>query len=309
MAAWQEFRLALARLIEERPGAVTLHPDLDGDGGTPPYQVGLAPWAEVAGPELHERFGDLVDLTVGALPYPPGGTPRWQSPRPQRVRRKAARPDLPVPPRPPGEPAALLDPAEADAGLDGPAVVSSGHTLQHGLLLRNHTSAELAIATNGRVTAVVVDPRSGEVVGGYAGFQTLPLVIFRVPPGGTERIPLLIGTASFTERLGYTVPPGSWGIQVPLNVARGRIPDPALPLRHRVTAQVDDRSSRLHPSAETHGAFRITGHRHSPNPPVVATAGWTLRDARHGDVDAGLTWRWSAAAGSGRAWAGRACAG
>jgi hypothetical protein len=32
MAVWQELRLALARLIQERPGAVTLHPDLDGDG-------------------------------------------------------------------------------------------------------------------------------------------------------------------------------------------------------------------------------------------------------------------------------------
>ena len=219
MAVWQGFRLALARLIQERPGAVTLHPDLDGDGGTPPYQVGLAPWAEVPARRLHERFGDLVDLMVGALPYPPGGTAQW------------------LPPQPAGEPAALLDPAEADAGLDGPAVVSSGHTLQHGLLLRNHTPAELAIATNGRVTAVVVDPHSGEVVGGYAGFQTLPLVIFRVPPGGTERIPLLIGTASFTERLGYTVPPGSWGIQVPLRLApgpdvRNQVPrqTPVLPL-------------------------------------------------------------------------------
>ena len=83
----------------------------------------------------------------------------------------------------------------------------------------------------------MVDPATGEVVGGYAGFQTLPLVMFRVPPGGTERIPLLIGTASFTGRLGYAVPPGSWGLQATLQLApdsaiRVRVPrrTPVLPL-------------------------------------------------------------------------------
>ena len=217
MAVWQELRIALAGLIQERPGAVTLYPDLDGDGGPPPYQVGLAPWAEVPARRLHERFGDLVDLMVGALPYPPGSAPRWP------------------PPWPAGEPAALLDPAEADAELDGPAVVSSGHTLRHGLLLCNHTSAELAIATNGQVTAIVVDPRSGEVVGGYSGFQNRPLITFQVPAGETERIPLLIGTASFAERLGYAMPPGSWAIQATLEIAghreeRIRRRTPALPL-------------------------------------------------------------------------------
>jgi hypothetical protein len=46
----------------------------------------------------------------------------------------------------------------------------------------------------------------------------MPLIMFRVAPGVTERIPLLIGTASFRAELGYTVPPGSWGIQVPLDL-------------------------------------------------------------------------------------------
>jgi hypothetical protein len=38
----------------------------------------------------------------------------------------------------------------------------------------------------------------------------MPMIMFRVAPGTTERIPLLIGTASFQPELGYTVPPGSW---------------------------------------------------------------------------------------------------
>lgn len=223
MAAWEELRLTLARLLEDRPGAVTSYPDLGGsDGGTPPYPIGLAPWAEAVARELHGRFGDQVDLTVGVLPFPPGRAPR-------RAHRRAGQPA--------GEPAALLDPAAAGTELDGPAVVRSGHTLRHGLLVRNRAGTELAIATNGQVTAVVVDPVTDEVVGGYAGFQTLPLIMFRVPPGGTERIPLLIGTASFTDRLGYAVPPGSWGIQATLQLtpdpdARNRVPrrTPVLPL-------------------------------------------------------------------------------
>jgi hypothetical protein len=97
-------------------------------------------------------------------------------------------------------------------------VVGSGHTLRHGLLLRNLTGRELQIATNGQVTATVVDPHTGEDVGGFAGFQNLPLVIFRVAPGQTGRVPLLIGTASFTPRLGYVIPPGDWGIQATLTL-------------------------------------------------------------------------------------------
>jgi hypothetical protein len=121
------------------------------------------------------------------------------------------------------------------AELDGPATVRSGHTLRHGLLLRNLTTAELQIATNGQVTAAVVDPQTGEVVGGFSGAQTLPLIVFRVAPGQSGRVPLLIATASFIPRLGYTVPAGLWGIQATLVLGPGprdspRRRTPVLPL-------------------------------------------------------------------------------
>ncbi len=67
------------------------------------------------------------------------------------------------------------------------------------------------------MTADIVDPLTGEVVGAFFGPQILPLVMFRIAPGGTERIPLLIGTVSSTPRLGYAVPPESWGLQTTLN--------------------------------------------------------------------------------------------
>ena len=199
MAVWDELKVVLARLRDEQPGVLMQYPMPEVDEGRqPPFTIRLEPWATAAAEELHRQFGDDIELTVGALPYPPG------------------RPG-PVPPVT-GPPADLLDPDEIVAELDGPAVVRSGHTLRHGLLLRNLTGRELEIATNGQVTAVVVDPHTGEVVGGYAGFQTLPLIIVRAAPGQAERVPLLIGTASCTPRLGYALPPGDWGIQATLTL-------------------------------------------------------------------------------------------
>lgn len=203
MAAWDELKVVLVRLREEQPGVLTAYPMPEVDKGrVPPFMIWLAPWGAATAAELHRQFGDDVKLKVGALPYPPGS---------QLRSRPATAP-------PPG----LLDSREITAELDGPAVVRSGHTLRHSLLVRNLSGRELQIATSGSVTAAVVDPKTGEVVGGFSGAQPLPLVIFRVAAGATERIPLLIGTASIAPRLGYVVPAGEWGIQATLTLG----PDP-----------------------------------------------------------------------------------
>lgn len=183
-------------------------PEID-ESRQPPFAIHLAPWAVTTAEELHQQFGDAVDLTVGALPYPRGSRPEH---RPE-----------------PGQRAVLLDPQEMAAELDGPAIVRSGHTLNHGLLLRNCTDRQVQIATNGHVTAVIIDPRTGEVVGGYSGAQIAPLVVFRVRPGQTERIPLLIGTASLAPRIGYSVPAGDWGVEATLTLG----PDPRNSPRRR----------------------------------------------------------------------------
>jgi len=211
---WDELKVVLARLQDQLPGALMQSPMPEVDEGRhPPFTIHLAAWAAAAAEALHHQFGDNVDLTVGALPYPPGRLPQ--------------RPQSPVQhPR-------LLDPRDITAALDGPAVVRSGHVLRHGLLLHNLTSHDLEIS--GEATAAVVDPQSGEIVGGFSGFRSSPPVVLRVAPKQTGRVPMLIGTASLTPRLGYAVPAGDWGIQATLILDPGggdspRRRTPILPL-------------------------------------------------------------------------------
>jgi hypothetical protein len=202
VTVWNELGPILARLRDEQQGTLLQFPDPGHEEGQPPpYRITLAPTAVAVAEDLHRRFGDSVRLTVGRLPYPPGRPP-------DRSLGHLIR-------QPPGE---LLDPGEAEVRLDGPAIVRSGQTLRHGLLVHNLTGRVLPIATNGNVTAVVLDPQAGQVVGGFAGAQTMPLIMFPVAPGSTQRIPLLIGTASFRPGLGYALPPGSWGMQVWLDL-------------------------------------------------------------------------------------------
>jgi hypothetical protein len=216
VAVWDELKVVLIRLRDQEPGTLLGYPMPEVDEGRHlPFQISLAAWAIGAAEELHQRFGDSVDLTVGALPYPPGRQP---------PRSPAA-----------GEPAELLDPGHIAAELDGPAVVRSGATLRHGLMLRNLTGQELRVETNGHLTATIVDPETGETVGGYSGGQRLPLIVFPVAPGQAGRIPLLIGTDSFMPRLGYAVPAGEWGVQATLTLRSGpgdsaRKRTPILPL-------------------------------------------------------------------------------
>jgi hypothetical protein len=215
MAVWDDLKRAIARLKEEQPDALLGYPDPSSDAGSqPPFALRLAPWAASTAADLVDQFGDDVDLTVGALPYPPS---RAYKSGPAVLQR-----------------ADPLEPDQAAVELDGPAVVRSGDALRHGLLVHNRSSDEIQVATNGVVTAFVVDPESEQVVGGFAGPQILPLVMFRVAPGATERIPLLIGTESFVPDLGYMVPAGRWGIEATLTLGRGpdspRRRTPVLPL-------------------------------------------------------------------------------
>lgn len=210
MTGWESLKAVLIRLRDERPKALTGYPDPRSDiGRRPPFRIHLAAWATDVAAELHDRFGSDVELTVGALPYPPrAGGP---------VRRIGAA-------------APVVDPGLLRIEPSGPLSVRSGRTERFELSFTNHSDADVTIHSNGQLTAVVVDPRTDRVVGGFAGAQTLQLVIARIPPGTTREFPLLVGTASFDESLGYAVQPGEWAVRADAQVDGNRLSTPTWPL-------------------------------------------------------------------------------
>jgi hypothetical protein len=220
MGVWNELRVVLARLNDEQPDALLWHPNPAIDRElAPPFPIQLAPWAVDLAEELHRRFGNDVKLTVGALPYPRERQPEHAIPYATRF------------------PEDLLNPHEIKVELDGPAIVRSGDTIEHGLLVTNLTGQEIQLAaTNGHLTATVVNPSTGEVVGGFSGAQAALLTVYRIAAGTMKRIPVLIGTASAMPDIGHTVPPGTWGIQSVLILGADPVNSthkltPILPLR------------------------------------------------------------------------------
>jgi hypothetical protein len=140
VAVWDELRTELLRICEESPEALTMWPmPLDHRDDGPPFSIHLAAWAAGVAEELHRRFGDDVELRVGAFAYPMPAAPSV-----------AARP-LPD----------EIGPSRAEITLDGALTICSGHTARHGLIIRNLTGRPLDIQTNGILTAFVVDPGTG----------------------------------------------------------------------------------------------------------------------------------------------------
>ncbi len=201
LAAWADLRRDLGRVQRPHSDVLQQYPTLTTTYQRPPVRVYLNPTGETVAAELHARYGEFIRLHVGALPYPPAPQPPAQRPA---ARRDAA-------PSP-------IDPNRAHIVLDGHLSITRGHTATHALLLTNLGTDPITIATNGHLTASIIDP-TGAVVGGFTGGQRLPLIRFTAHPGKTVRIPLLVGTASYRPELGYTIPAGTWHLTAPLHLS------------------------------------------------------------------------------------------
>jgi hypothetical protein len=213
MATWPDVRTVLDRLSREDPCPLVRSPDhrLE-DGPEPPFEVGLAAWAVGLASDLHDEFGDDLDLTVGAMRYPDRVLSDW-----------AIRPSLAS--------IRVVDPAEASIRLAGPLAVRSGFATRHTLLVVNHTRQELQVRMGTALLAEVVDPATGTVVGGRSGPVFAVATTIRVAPRRRGRIPLRVGTDSFEPSLGYAVPPGTWGVQATLDPAISEpVRTPVLPI-------------------------------------------------------------------------------
>ena len=202
LEAWERLRPELDELRLVQPPILQLSPSTNQRFCHPPFDIHLSADAEPTAEQLHRNYGKFVSLSVGALAYPPT-TDDYE-------------------PHQNSEPATTADPHELRAELDGPLSIKRGQTAVHHLHVTNLSNQSIEVHTNGQITTTIIDPATGKTVGGYWGYQNLPLIIFTAAPAETVRIPLLVGTASFQPTLGYTVPPGTWGLLAPLHLGDRR---------------------------------------------------------------------------------------
>ena len=152
--------------------------------------------------ELAARYGSAVELRVGWFSFPD--------------RRRGH-------PRPPAGTALQEQTFE---GLEmsvevGQKVLEAGDDGHGRLVLRSSSSERIGPLGSGQPLAGSLLNASRETVGGYGGWIAGTGLIIDLAPGQSASIPVIYGTASTREDLGYTVPPGSYWLQVQMRFRHG----------------------------------------------------------------------------------------
>jgi hypothetical protein len=166
-------------------GAGVIHLDLRADG-------------EDAAAEVLAEYGELVETTVGLLPYPD---------------RFAGEPECP----------ALNGPVLADsqlvavAHLDGPSV-RTGLDFEGTVTVRNTGADAFDFQSGPMHAAVVFRPGSESPSGFWTGGMDAVGYGKRLAPGESVELELVGGTATCDPSLGYALPPGQYEVRVPVIV-------------------------------------------------------------------------------------------
>ncbi len=174
--------------------------------------IDLSAQGEDLAAQLWEQYGDALDITVGAFPYPPS-----------RARLIARSIDAKHPPSDCriGEP---LPPTKETAipglklrvVLDQPSV-PSGADFKAKLVARNTGSTRIHRVIEGHpLTAMIVRPVTRDVVGVHYSpiIGGTVFAAFQLAPGERQEFAVVGGTESCDLRLGYAVPPGQYGVIV-----------------------------------------------------------------------------------------------
>jgi hypothetical protein len=156
---------------------------------------------DVAG-ELAARYGNAVELRVGAFKFP------------ESRRRR---------PRPPGR----LTPEEVPfEGLEvsvetDQKVLEVGDDGRGRFVLRNSGSERIGPLDSGQPLVGTLLDASHEAVGGYTGWIAGTGLTIDLAPGRSASIPVIYGTASTREELGYVLPPGTYWLKVQMSIRHG----------------------------------------------------------------------------------------
>jgi hypothetical protein len=195
----EEIRAEVERVAKSR----TRQPLMAIGSGFGVVSVRLRPDEEALAAELHGRFGNALELTVGALPYPRARKERHRPPPPAQPTRRVI--------------SGLVSRIELD-----PPEVAAGNTASGRVVLGNTGSEEISLQTGQPLVASLVDPETGEVVGGYVSAVAGTGLSFRISPGAEARVPLLVGTASYRTELGNALPPGRYIVRTQIPLGAGR---------------------------------------------------------------------------------------
>ncbi len=162
--------------------------------------VELAPGRYDLARRYVEQWGDLVRITMGALPYVPEGCGPQPEPR--------------VCP-----PLAGLDPATAGLELRiSPATLTMRASEQGRaeLVVRNVGTERFEIDSGKPIVGQLVRLGTTEAVGSYAGVSEGVGGGVRLAPGEEGAIPVIFGAARCDGQPGSALPPGQYGLRVVL---------------------------------------------------------------------------------------------
>jgi len=170
--------------------------------GTGVIRVALRADQENLASELAARYGSAVELRVGGFSFPDrqGGHP----------------------PPPAGPPLAEQTFEGLEMSIEaGQKVLEAGDDGHGRLVLRNSSSGRIGPLGSGQPLAGSLLNASLETVGGYSGWIAGTGLIVDLAPGRSASIPVIYGTASTREDLGYAVPPGRYWLKVQMRFRHG----------------------------------------------------------------------------------------
>lgn len=160
-------------------------------GGLGGIEVVLAADEEALAADLDRRYGDAIELRVGALSYPLNTA-------------TSVCPDLPVEASLPGLEIAIVSPAE-------PLTAGGVEPLQLAVMLTNVGRTPIRFGS-GTATGTILDS-DGRVVAGPGTVAIGDVGIgVDLAPGESTELPMVASTASCDPRLGYELPPGDYQI-------------------------------------------------------------------------------------------------
>lgn len=156
-----------------------------------------APFDDVAA-DLHSRYGDALDITLGTKAYPP--------------ERIAPREPTPLPTS-----TVVLARARHRVRRWRPTI-STGNDLQGDAVITNRGDRRLRFVTGRVMTAGVRRPGESHLARTFCGAITQAGRTVDLRPGQSDKLRLIVGTTSCLPDRSYTIPPGSYEIVATLSL-------------------------------------------------------------------------------------------